>query len=152
MRDPGNEVGIVIGAFRSILLLSILMRNKQIFQSCWLFLAEQKYDFVPLHNSKLHRRARVHNITMIDHWQLSILVAKFHFCSRNSFKSGNFWGGSSPPCPSPCYGPARDRASCLCVILKAIDPVGFLQATYIHFIFRFHVKNYKMNMPADSIC
>ena len=66
MRDPGKEVGIVIGEFRSILLLSILMLNKQIFQSCWLFLADQKYDFVPLHNSKLHGRTRVHNLTMID--------------------------------------------------------------------------------------
>ena len=50
MRDPGNEVGIVIGAFRSILHLSILMLTKQIFQSCWSFLADQKYDFVSLHN------------------------------------------------------------------------------------------------------
>jgi len=61
-----SSSGIVIGAFRSILPLSILMLNKQIFQSCWLFLAEQNYDFVPLHNSKLHSRIRVHNLAMID--------------------------------------------------------------------------------------
>ena len=61
-----SSSGIVIVAFRSILFLSILMLNKQTFQSCWLFLAEQKYDFVPLHNSKLHRRTRVNNLTMID--------------------------------------------------------------------------------------
>ena len=59
--------GIVIGAFRSILLLFILMlTNKQAFQSFWLFLAEQKYVFVFLHNSNLHRRTRVHNLTKID--------------------------------------------------------------------------------------
>ena len=63
--------GIVIGGFRSILILSILMKNKQIFKSCWLFLAEQKYDFVPLHISKLHRRTTVHNLTMTDNtWKL----------------------------------------------------------------------------------
>ena len=68
MSDPGNKVGIVIGAFRSILLLSILMLNKQIFQSCLSFsaLADQKYDFVPLHNSKLHGRTRVTNLAMVD--------------------------------------------------------------------------------------
>ena len=61
---------------------------------------------------KLHRRTTVHNLTMIDntlkfrfHWQLSILVEKFHFCSSDSSLkiSG---GGLEPPCPSPCYGPA----------------------------------------------
>ena len=46
----GRSGGIVIGAFRSIQL----------------FLAEQKYDFVHLHNSKLHRRTTVHNLNMID--------------------------------------------------------------------------------------
>ena len=34
--------------------------------SCWLFLAEQKYDFVHLLNSKVHRKTTVHNLTMID--------------------------------------------------------------------------------------
>ena len=72
------------------------MLNKQIFQSCSLFLAEQKYDFVPLHNSKLHR-TWVHNLTMIDHWQLSILVANF----RPLSKSENFWGGLEPLLPLP---------------------------------------------------
>ena len=63
--------GIANGAFRSILLLSILMKNKQIFKGCWLFLTEQKYDVVPLHNSKLHRRTTVHNLTMIyNTWKL----------------------------------------------------------------------------------
>ena len=33
---------------------------------CWLYLAEQKYDFVHLHNSKLHRRTTVHNLAIID--------------------------------------------------------------------------------------
>ena len=42
------------------------MKNKQIFLSCWSFLAEQKYDFVSLHNSKLHRRTNCKTVASID--------------------------------------------------------------------------------------
>ena len=93
--------GIVIGAFPSILLLSILMKNnyKQIFQSCWLFLAEQKYDLVPLYNSKLRRRI-VRDLTMIDNnWKLQLPLTAGHLSKQNStfvaeFNSNlkNFWG------------------------------------------------------------
>ena len=56
-----SSSGIVIGAFRSILLLSILKAITKL-----LVLAEQKYDFVPLHNYNLRRKTRVPNLTMID--------------------------------------------------------------------------------------
>ena len=36
------------------------------FKAVFFFLAEQKYDFVHLHSSKLHRRTTVHNLTMIN--------------------------------------------------------------------------------------
>ena len=93
--------------------LSLLMLNKQIFQSYWLFFAEQKYDFIPLHNSKLCRKTRVHNLTIIDNTlKLSLPLTAVYFSSGNYFKSENFWGGSSPPCPSPCYGPGLGTKSC----------------------------------------
>ena len=58
--------------------------------SCWLFLAEQKYDFFHLLNSKVHRTEQQYIILLWStilwnfnfHWQLSILVEKFHFCQR----------------------------------------------------------------------
>ena len=82
--------------------LSLLMLNKQIFQSYWLFFAEQKYDFIPLHNSKLCRKTRVHNLTIIDNTlKLSLPLTAVYFSSGNYFKSENFWGGSSPPLPLP---------------------------------------------------
>ena len=40
------------------------------FQSCWSFLEEQKCNFVPLHNSQLHRRTT--ESILQEHWRCSV--------------------------------------------------------------------------------
>ena len=53
-----SSSGIVIGASRSILLISILKAISKLL----VVLAEQKYDFVPLHNYNLRNNNNNNNI------------------------------------------------------------------------------------------
>ena len=73
-------------------------------------MAKQKYDFVPLHNSKLHRITVIHNLTTIDNtWKLSLPLTAAHFSAQISsfFSNLKISGGvgARARCLSPCYGP-----------------------------------------------
>ena len=73
-------------------------------------MAEQKYDFVPLHNSQLLGRTTVHNLTMIDNtWKLWLPMTAVHSSKQNSTFVAEFnsnlkiprGGWSPPPLPLP---------------------------------------------------
>ena len=72
-------------------------------------MAEQKYDSVPLHNSKLYRRTTVYNLTMIDNTSKLLLpLTAVHVSKQNSTIVAEFnsnlkisEGGARAPLPLP---------------------------------------------------
>ena len=100
----GGRSGIVIGAFRSIFLLTILMLIKAVV-CFW----QSKHTISFIYTIPNCTEEQQYIILLYSailwnfsfHWQLSILVEKFHFCSRIYFKSENFQGGLEPPLPLP---------------------------------------------------
>ena len=53
--------------------------------------------------------------------------------------------------PLPCFEYDTLASNFLCESLEAISGKMYIH-TYIDFIFSFQIKNYKKNMPMDSIC
>ena len=49
------------------------------------FFEEEKHDLFPLHNSKLHRKTTVHNLTETDDtWKLKFQLTAVYFSEQNS--------------------------------------------------------------------
>ena len=102
-----SSSGIVIGAFRSILLLTILMLNKQIFSVGCFWQSKNTISFVyTIPNCTEEQQYIILLWSTIlwnfgFHWQPSILVKKIPLLWQNSIQVWKFLGGLEPPLPLP---------------------------------------------------